>query len=426
MFVQLDRVNHDLVGVVEGLDPRALTPQEAAKALERFAAIERRAAAGRLLVAARAAESEVWKRAGFRSTAHWLAHELGVTIGKASRILGVSDDLADLTDTADALRGGELSEQQASEVASAASAAPSAEADLLDEAAKGDVHTLKKKARQTRLAAAGDEAARRERLRRARALRWFNDDEGATNLLARGLPEVMAEVKARLSPFVEEQFHRARREGRREKLETYAFDALVEALRAASEATSTPDANHEASVADDAPSDGGATDTDSSSPSRPPKRRPPSEVVVLIDLEALRRGHAQPGETCDIPGVGPVSVAAAREYLGDGLLSLVVTDGIDIQTVVRPGRARTVGQWLALLVRDRTCSVPHCGARDFLEDHHVAAYRQTKHTTVSELAKLCRHHHALVTRHGYDLRGSPGAWEWCPPDEHDPPLARAG
>ena len=39
------------------------------------------------------------------------------------------------------------------------------------------------------------------------------------------------------------------------------------------------------------------------------------------------RGNALPGETCEIPGVGPVNVEWVRSLLGDAFLTAVIKKG---------------------------------------------------------------------------------------------------
>jgi hypothetical protein len=318
-----------------------------------------------------------------------------------------------MDDTADAVRQGRLSDTEAEEVADTASKAPGSERELLDKAAEGDTTKLKAHCRRRRAGAQpGDEASRRERIRRGRGLRFFDDDQGAANLAGKGLPETVAEIKAHLRPFIDQAFETARREGRRESLDAYAFDALVAALRTATGQTAT------SQRADNDPVPGGSPGGDPTPAGpAPASRRPPAEVIVLADLTALRRGHTDGAETCEIPGVGPVSVAAAHELLGEALVSLVLTDGVDINTVVRLGRHLSPEQRTALLVRDPHCAVPGCGATEHLENHHTAAYEQTRHTTLPELARVCAHHHDLITHHGYDLRGPPGHRTWHTPED---------
>ena len=50
------------------------------------------------------------------------------------------------------------------------------------------------------------------------------------------------------------------------------------------------------------------------------------------------RGHIEDGETCEIPGVGPVPVAATRSQLSDAFVKILVHHGVDITTVCHPGR----------------------------------------------------------------------------------------
>src|SRR5207302_1970499 len=79
----------------------------------------------------------------------------------------------------------------------------------------------------------------------------------------------------------------ARRAGRQEPAEAYAFDALLAMARAATGA---------------------------------PGARPPVKVIVRIDHTALVRGHTVAGETCEMAGVGPVPVAVVEELMGDAFL----------------------------------------------------------------------------------------------------------
>ena len=69
---------------------------------------------------------------------------------------------------------------------------------------------------------------------------------------------------------------------------------------------------------------------------------------VRVDVTALLRGKAAPGEVCEIPGVGPVPVSAARETLSHGLLELVLHDGTDVQAIVT--RTRHVPDALAIAI----------------------------------------------------------------------------
>ncbi len=93
-----------------------------------------------------------------------------------------------------------MSAQQASAIADAAGADPSAEAELLDQARRSSLQELKDQCARTRAAALPDPEARRRRIHDSRYLRTYNDSEGAWNLHMRDNPEVGAEIMAALAP----------------------------------------------------------------------------------------------------------------------------------------------------------------------------------------------------------------------------------
>jgi hypothetical protein len=149
---------------------------------------------------------------------------------------------------------------------------------------------------------------------------------------------------------------------------------------------------------------------------------PRARAVVLVDAKALRRGTTNADELCEIEGVGPVSVEAAQELLGEASLQFVVKDGVDIATVT--GSTRAIAQRIecALVVRDRTCVVPHCGKRLGLEsDHSQVDYGDDGPTELANLVRLCPEHHDLKTHGGWRIEGGPGHWRWIAPK--NPPSA---
>ena len=144
-----------------------------------------------------------------------------------------------------------------------------------------------------------------------------------------------------------------------------------------------------------------------------------AKVIVRIDHTALVRGHTVPGEVCEIAGVGPISVATARELARDAFLTAVVTDGIDVRTVAHLGRAATAHQRTALEARGIHCAVPGCGVVHHLQIDHVDGWTLTRRTQLDQLDWLCRFHHRQKTHHSYHLAGPPGQRTWHPPG--DPP-----
>ena len=138
-------------------------------------------------------------------------------------------------------------------------------------------------------------------------------------------------------------------------------------------------------------------------------------VIVRVDHAALIRGWRRADECCDIDGVGPVPVATVRAMMTDAYVAAVVSDGVNVRSVVHLGRSVTALQRTALLARDVECVVPGCHVRWGLEIDHVEPWAATRVTRLDTLARLCHHHHGQKTYEGWTLTGRPGAWRWSPP-----------
>ena len=133
-------------------NPNVFDAADAALLVERFTRGERLCAAGKGLAARRVEECGTWKREGFRSGAHWLAGQSGVTIGAAEQALRTARALDELPATEAAFRAGALSEVQAAEISGAALGDPSSETALLEAAAWSSVKALRRECRQVRAA----------------------------------------------------------------------------------------------------------------------------------------------------------------------------------------------------------------------------------------------------------------------------------
>ena len=111
-----------------------------------------------------------------------------------------------------------------------------------------------------------------------------------------------------------------------------------------------------------------------------------------------------------------MAVATARQLLGDGYLSILVTRGTDVLNVARAGRAVHPDVDAALVARDPKCCVPGCEVAEPLErDHRVLPFADGGATTLENLARLCKWHHYLRTHRGWRLEGKPGSWTWAGP-----------
>ena len=230
--MRLQEMEAALREFVAALEPETLAADAAVGLVDAFATIEKLAGAGKALAARRVAESNVWRGAGERSAAHWLARRSGTSIGNAMATLETAARLPELPAVDRAVRAGELSAVQANEIASAAGADPAAEKELIRVAQTDGGVGLRDKCRRVKAAAAPDEMARHRAIHASRSLRHWNDPDGAGRLEGRFTPEVLAELLVALEPFEAEAFRVARDEGRREGFDAYRADALLALARA--------------------------------------------------------------------------------------------------------------------------------------------------------------------------------------------------
>ena len=244
--------------------------------------------------------------------------------------------LESLPATDEALRRGTLSLAKVNEIASTAGDRPEKESELVAAAKCETLPALQERCRALRAEGrAGVEGY--EKVRKSRFLRHWTDAEGAFRLEARLCPDAGAKVLAALEPHHRRIFAHARREGRRESYEAYAADALV-----------------------------ALADGDGSGPR--------GMVHARADHSALVRGFVEEGEVCDIPGIGPIPVAVARELAEDGILKVILTKGVDVVAVAHGGRTIPAHVRSALETRDPKCVVPGCDVRDRLEIDHLVSF----------------------------------------------------
>ena len=189
-------------------------------------------------------------------------------------------------------------------------------------------------------------------------------------------PEIGGPFKAVIDSETQRIFRACHAEGRREPHDRYAADALVGAVLGVANASGAAK---------------GAKTT----------------VNVVIDHSALVRGDVSEGETCEIPGVGPVAVGWVRDLLGSAFVAAVIKNGKDIATVAHFGRHIPAELQTAMIVGGRECDVEGCHARGYLErDHSEVDYAKGGATAYWNLAWLCYLHHRLKSM----------GWKLGPPD----------
>jgi len=107
--------------------------------VEELAKTEKACAAARVLAASRVADCGAHRKAGFDDPADWLARASGSTAGQAERELTTAKRVEDMPDTKAALADGELSLDQAEEIAKTEKQCPGSEREMLD-TARRDAH----------------------------------------------------------------------------------------------------------------------------------------------------------------------------------------------------------------------------------------------------------------------------------------------
>ena len=394
MLEQLRQLQRDVAALTSGFDPALVEGTTAKTLVELSASVVKMLVAFQSLAAGRVEETNGFG-ASDRSAAEWLARTAGVPLGEAATRLATTRRLAGLPEAEAAFRAGQLSLAQAKEVASGATADPSAQKELCDLAKKGDLSRLRDRSRDVRNNARGeDDEARAARLHALRSARTWMDDEGMGCGKWRLTPDAHAVVLSALELQRRKAAKVASAAG--DSYETALADALV------------------AAVSGNSAEADGTREVKSGSPRW--------QGVVLVDVEALRRGHVHDDERCEIDGVGSIPVTTARDLLGDASLDLILRDGLDIRSVVHLGRQFTPAQRTALIARDRTCIRPSCNAKRGLELEHRDGWANTLATSVDSGARVCRRDHDLKTYSGHRYSGQPGLWEWHLPDgtvEHE-------
>lgn len=298
----VDVLGAGLAALVAVLDPDAVVARDAPGLWAGFAQIERMASAGMTLLARRVEESTCWKDAGMRSAVEYLAQRSGTTRQAAGETLATSKQLPELGHVNTALRKGGLSPVQAYLVADAASADPVAQRPLLDAARTSSVKELRDECARVKAAADPDPDATRRRQQAGRRLRQFSDAEGAWHAHAQGNPDVAGVFNAALTPIIDELFHEARTEGRREPRDALAFDALIEMARRAYATTYSTD--DETSGGEEEGS-GGADTSGVEDSAGPIRREDPDDPNTSCSGKTAdsRRGDERSRSTNDSPAV---------------------------------------------------------------------------------------------------------------------------
>ena len=130
-------------------------------------------------------------------------------------------------------------------------------------------------------------------------------------------------------------------------------------------------------------------------------RRP--ELVVVVSHELTQRGWDEPraDEFCKIPGVGPISPAAAKRIAEDAFLTGVFYDGKDLRQLRRWTRKPPAEVRLALELGDPPgfdgIRCADCGNRFGTENDHVEPHNSGAPAALDNLEPRCRTCHKAKT-----------------------------
>jgi hypothetical protein len=230
-----------------------------------------------------------------------IARVTGTSVGKAKQTVETGKTLRDSGDLCDALATGELSLDQAGEIATAERARPGCAAQLVATAKEEPFHVLKDKARKISLEAQQNEGLA-ARQKDARCARVYNDALGMVHIDLALEPHIGTPIVNRAEAEAARLLRAAKKQDRSEPFERHLADAYAALLAGSGKGRTT---------------------------------RP--ELVVVVSHGVAKRGwrDVQDGEVCKIPGVGPVAPEIAREIATDAFLSGVFYDGKDLRHMRR-------------------------------------------------------------------------------------------
>ncbi|MGH9041031.1 MAG: HNH endonuclease signature motif containing protein [Acidimicrobiia bacterium] len=372
-------------------DPKRHPGEDCVVLAEALAAAEKACATARVLASARAVECGAHRAMGFADGADWLARTAGTSTVQAKNELETARALDGMPDTGAAMAAGELSLAQAHELTRTEAECPGSESELLDVARRSSLKVLKAKGRQRRLGAIDPEQLH-QRQQQARSVRQYRSGLAMVGFTCEFPPESGLPFANRLDAVTDRQVRQAKREGRFESREAHAADAFLDLLAGAGAEAS---AGVEAGVAPGAAPAAGAAATR--------RRHSGTDLVIVCDLRAYRRGHAHPGEPVHLVGGGPIPVSLVKELEGDAFVKAVLHDGTRIDTVKHLGRHIKAELRTALALGPVpdfdgvSCSAPDCDRRYRLEWDHADPAANGGPTSFENLQPLCWPHHQAKT-----------------------------
>ncbi len=350
-----------------GFNPALFPGSECTRVVEELARTEKACAAARALAASRVVDVGAYRAQGFASGPEWLAAQTGCSNGDARLALETVTAMEHCPEAKEALLAGELSLAQAHEVAGSQRLLPGSEHELVSLARGAGLGALRDAVRD-RVLQSTQPAQLHELQHRQRAFHQWRDRYGMVRVVVALEPEVGIPLINRLEAEAERLRRTAHHQGVEEPFHAHAADALA------------------ALVA------GGGRG-----------RRARSELVLVCDLGAYRRGHAHPGEVCQIRDGGPLPVERVRQLSEDAFIKAVLHDGARVEAVKHFGRHISAELRTALELGEppafegQACAEAGCGRRYGLEWDHVDPVAHGGPTSYDNLVPRCWPHHREKT-----------------------------
>ncbi len=296
-----------------------------------------------------------------------LALATGTSVGKAKDTVATGKVLGHSEELSEALRHGDISLDQATEIATAERSAPGSAGELLATARDETFLVLKDRARRVRLEAEQHKNLA-ERQRASRSARSYCDELGMVHVHLALEPHVGTPIANRAEAEAARLHREAKKKDRPEPFDRHLADAYAALLAAEGKGSA---------------------------------RRP--ELIVLVSHGVARRGWRDvgKGEVCKIPGIGPVAPDVAREIGADAFLTGLFYDGKDLRHIRRWTRNTPVEVLLALELGDPPTfdgiRCVDCGNRFRTENDHVEPHCAHGPASTDNLEPRCRSCHQAKT-----------------------------
>jgi hypothetical protein len=332
-----------------------LTAEAARELLAEYARAENLVSYGRARLAARI------------DNASEVARVTGTSMGRAKQTAETGAALAEAPEVG-ALARGDVSLDQAGEIARAEQARPGAAEELLSVARSEAFHVLRDKARKVRLEAEQNRGLG-DRQHEARSARSYSDDLGMVNIHLRLEPHIGTPIVNRAEADADRLYRKAKKQGTTEPFERHVADAYAGMLCGKGKGRTT---------------------------------RP--ELVVLVSHEIATRGwtEVRDGEVCKIPGVGPVAPSVAKEIAQDAFLNGVFFDGTDLRHFRRWTRNTPVEVRIALELGEPPefdgVRCVDCGHRFKTQNDHVEPHNALGPASTGNLKWRCWPCHQAKTK----------------------------